>query len=183
MRVHRIIAGFGGAAVLMLTAAPAGAAVGAKPIVQFHDHFTESFSDEICGIPVDVDIVVTDNFFVYESDSFKDTASFRATNTNPANGKSVIISSAGQTSGPPPIVDEEAGTITFLTSFKGLPEKIQTANGPVLLRDAGIITFADTFDLETGDFISSEIVINKGPHPEADSDFTLFCEVISEALT
>ena len=79
-------------------------------------------------------------------------------------------------------MDEEAGTITFLTSFIGLPEMIQTANGPVLLRDAGILTFADTFDLETGDFISSEIVVNKGPHPEADSDFTLFCEVITGAL-
>jgi hypothetical protein len=41
------------------------------------------------------------------------------------NGKSVVISSAGLISGPAPIVDEEAGTITFLTSFKGLPEKIQ----------------------------------------------------------
>jgi hypothetical protein len=183
MRVHRVIAALGGAAALLLTAAPAGAAVGAKSVAQFHDHFTESFSDEICGIPVDVDLVVTDNFFVYEDDSFKDTASLRATYTNPANGKSVLISSAGQTSGPPPIVDEEAGTITFLTSFIGLPEKIQTANGPVLLRAAGIITFADTFDLETGDFISTEIVVNKGPHPEADSDFTLFCDVISEALT
>ena len=45
-----------------------------------------------------------------------------------------------------------------------------------MLRDAGIITFADTFDLETGEFISSETIVNKGPHPEADSDFTLFCE-------
>jgi hypothetical protein len=168
-------------AALTLAAVP-GTAFGAKPIEQFHDHFTESFSDEICGIPVDVDIVVTDNFFLYEDETFKDTSSFQSTNTNPVNGKSVLISSAGQVSGPPPIVDEEAGTITFLTSFKGLPEKIQTANGPVLLRDAGIITFADTFDLETGDFISSEIVVNKGPHPEADSDFTLFCDVISGAL-
>jgi hypothetical protein len=183
MRVHRIIAALCGAAALLLTAAPAGAAVGAKPIEQFHDHFTESFSDVICGIPVDVVIVVTDNFFLYEDDSFKDTASFRSTVTNPANGNSVRISSAGQNSGPPPIVDEEAGTITFLTSFKGRPEKIQTANGPVLTRDAGIITFADTFDLETGDPIASEILVTKGPHPEADSDFTLFCEVITEALT
>jgi hypothetical protein len=159
-----------------------GTAFGAKPIAQFHDHFTDSFSDSICGIPVDVDIVVTDNFFLYEDETFKDTSSFQATNTNPVNGKSVLISSAGQVSGPPPIVDEEAGTITFLTSYKGLPEKIQTANGPVLLRDAGIITFADTFDLETGEFISSEIVVNNGPHPEADSDFTLFCEVMTGAL-
>jgi hypothetical protein len=168
-------------AALTLAAVP-GTAFGAKPIEQFHDHFTESFSEEICGIPVDVDIVVTDNFFLYEGDSFKDTSSFEGTYTNPVNGKSVLISSAGQVSGPPPIVDEEAGTITFLTSFKGLPEKIQTANGPVLLSDVGIITFADTFDLETGDFISSEIVVNNGPHPEADSDFTLFCEVITGAL-
>ena len=157
-------------------------ALGSKPVEQFHDHFTESFSDEICGIPVDVNLVVTDNFFLYADGSSKDTSSFRGTFTNPVNGKSVVISSAGLISGPPPIVDEDAGTITFSTTFKGLPEKIQTANGPVLLRDAGFVTFADTFDLETGEFISSEITV-KGPHPELDSDFTLFCEVISEALT
>ena len=156
-------------------------ALAAKPIAQFHDHFTDSFSDEICGIPVDVDLVVTDNFFVYADDTFKDTSSVKQTFTNPANGKSVVLSVAGQITGPPPVVDEEAGTITFLTSYKGLPEKIQTAHGAVLLRDAGIITFADTFDLETGEFISSETIVN-GPHPEADSDFTLFCEVITGAL-
>jgi hypothetical protein len=158
-----------------------GTALGAKPIAQFHDHFTESFSDEICGIPVDVEIVVTDNFFLYADDSFKDTSSFRATFTNPVNGKSVNLSSAGQIRGSA-IVDEEAGTVTFVTTFKGLPEKIQTDNGPVLLRDAGIATFIDTFDLETGEFISSDVII-KGPHPDLESDFTLFCEVISEALT
>jgi hypothetical protein len=169
------------ALVTALAVLPASA-LAAKPIAQFHDHFTESFSDEICGIPVDVDIVVTDNFFLYADESFKDTSSFEATFTNPENGNSVVVSSAGQVTGQA-IVDEDAGTITFLTSFTGLPEKIQTAEGSVLLRDAGIITFADTFDLETGEFISSEITVNKGPHPEADSDFTLFCEVISEALT
>jgi hypothetical protein len=51
-----------------------------------------------------------------------------------------------------------------------------------LLRDAGVITFANTFDLDTGNFISGEITVNQGPHPEADSDFALFCEVISAAL-
>jgi hypothetical protein len=167
------------ALVTALAMAP-GSALGAKPVAQFHDHFTDSFSSEICGIPVDVEIVVTDNFFVYADDSFKDTSSVRQTFTNPANGKSIIVSSAGQVSGQA-IVDEEAGTITFLTSFKGLPEKIQTAHGAVLLRDAGIITFADTFDLETGDFLGSEVTV-KGPHPEADSDFTLFCEVVTAAL-
>jgi hypothetical protein len=170
------------ALVTALVVLPAPA-LAAKPIAQFHDHFTDSFSDQICGIPVDVDLVVTDNFFLYADGTTRDTSSFKQTFTNPENGKSVVVSSAGQVTGPPPVVNEEAGTITFLTSFKGLPEKIQTAHGPVLLRDAGIITFADTFDLETGEFISSETIVNKGPHPEADSDFTLFCEVISGALT
>lgn len=59
--------------------------------------------------------------------------------------------------------------------------KIQTAHGPVLLRDAGVITFVDTFDLETFELISSDVII-KGPHPEAESDFALFCEVFTEAL-
>jgi hypothetical protein len=160
----------------------APSALGAKPAAQFHDHFTESFSDEICGIPVDITVVVTDNFFLYADGSAKDTSSVRNTFTNPDNGRSVIVSNAGQIRDLAPIIDEDAGTITFTTSFKGLPEKIQTTHGSVLLRDAGVITFADTFDLETGDFISSEITV-KGPHPEADSDFTLFCDVISEALT
>jgi hypothetical protein len=169
-------------ALIAVLAMLPGTALAAQPIEQFHDHFTESFPDEICGIAVDIDLVVTDNFFLYADESFKDTSSVRATFTNPLNGKSIVISSAGQVTGPPPIVDEEAGTITFLTSFKGLPEKIQTEHGAVLLRDAGIITFADTFDLDTGEFISSEIIVNKGPHPEANSDFALFCEVVSEAL-
>jgi hypothetical protein len=157
-------------------------ALAAQPIEQFHEHFTESFSDEVCGIAVDVEIVVTNNFFLYADGTFKATGSFQATFTNPETGESVVVSSAGQVTGPPPVVDEEAGTITFMTSFIGLPEKIQTAQGAVLLRDAGVITFADTFDLETGEFISSEIIVNRGPHPEAESDFTLFCEVISGAL-
>jgi hypothetical protein len=159
-----------------------GTALGAKPVAQFHDHFTGSDSGvDICGITVDVDFVVTDNFFVYADDSFKDTSSVMLTFTNPVNGKAIVVSNAGQIVDPPPIIDEAAGTITFTTSFKGLPEKIQTAQGPLLLRDAGVATFVDTFDLETGEFLSGEVIV-KGPHPELDSDFTLFCEVISEAL-
>jgi hypothetical protein len=168
------------AAFVAFVLLPAGA-LAARPVEQFHDHFTDSFSDEICGIPVDASIVVTDNFFVYADDSFKDTNSVRATYTNPENGRSVVLSNAGQIAGTA-IVDEEAGTISFPTTYKGLPEKIQTSGGPVLLRDAGIITFVDTFDLETGDFISSDVII-KGPHPEAESDFEAFCEVMTDALS
>jgi len=167
-------------ALIVVLALP-GAALAAKPIAAFHDHFTDSFSDEVCGIPVEVKLVVTDNFFLYADDSFKDTSSVMQTFTNPENGNAVVLSGAGTVTGTA-VIDEQAGTITFVTSFIGLPEKIQTADGPVLLRDAGIITFSDTFDLATDEFLGSKVAI-KGPHPEADSDFVLFCEVITAALT
>jgi hypothetical protein len=157
--------------------------VEAGPIQQFHDHCTDGYSADICGILTNVQVVETQNIFLFADNSFRVTISAKTTFTNPVNGKSVVTTLAGEISGMAPIVDEAARTITFLTSNKGLPEKIQTGNGPVLLRDAGIITFADKFDLDTGAFISEQIVANKGPHPEADSDFTLFCEVITPALT
>jgi hypothetical protein len=160
---------------------PATAFAG-KPAERFHDRVTDSFSDVICGIPVDVELAGTNNFFLLADGDVKGTGSFHTTVTNPANGTSVIISNAGQFAGATPVVDEQAGTITFTATYKGLPEKIQTAHGPVLLRDAGVISFADTFDLQTGEFISSETLVNKGPHPEADSDFTRFCEVVGGAL-
>jgi hypothetical protein len=166
---------------LMVVLALPGAALAAKPIAAFHDHFTDSFSGEVCGIPVEIKLVVTDNFSLYADDSFKDTSSVQTTYTNPDNGNSVVLSSAGTVTGTA-LIDEQAGTITFVTSFVGLPEKIQTAQGAVLLRDVGVATFADTFDLATGEFLGTEVTL-KGPHPEADSDFVLFCEVITEALT
>jgi hypothetical protein len=164
---------------------PAGA-LGAKPEI-FHTHFLDTEEDvDVCGITVDIvaEGVFTDKAFFDQEGNFVrfiSTASAMSTLTA-ENGKSVIIQNAGQFTDVEPLIDEEAGTITFVFTFKGLPEKIQTEHGPVLLRDAGLITFADTFDLETGEFISSDVII-KGPHPEAESDFTLFCEVITEALT
>ena len=163
---------------------PAGA-LGAKPEI-FHSNFLDRDEDvDVCGIIVDVVAkgVFTDKVFLDKEGNFVrflSTASVKVTLTA-ENGKSVIIQNAGQFTDVAPLVDEEAGTITFTTTFKGLPEKIQTAHGPVLLRDAGIATFVDTFDLETNVLISSDVII-KGPHPELESDFTLFCEVISEAL-
>jgi hypothetical protein len=162
-----------------------GTALGAKPEI-FHTHFLDTEEDlDVCGITVDLvaEGVFTDKAFFDKEGNFvrfMSTASAKVTLTA-ENGKSVIVQNAGQFTDVEPLIDEEAGTITFVTTFKGLPEKIQTAQGPVLLRDAGVISFLDTFDLETGAFISSDVII-KGPHPDAESDFTLFCEVITEAL-
>ena len=167
-----------------LAVAPASA-FGGKP-ERFHQRVMEFFeADNVCGLTVDTTVsgVFTDLTF-FDKDGnfvrFMNLSSFRVTFTD-ADGDSVIVQNANlfqQTE----VVNEEAGTITFFATFKGLPEKIQTAKGPILLRDAGIATFADTFDLATGEFISSEVTVVKGPHPELDSDFELFCDIVTEAL-
>ena len=99
--------------------------------------------------------------------------------TNPDTGDSVTVSSAG-TSTEVLISGDPGGLHTVLATTKGLPEKIQTTHGPVLTRDAGIIAFLVTFDGD--EFISQETVLVKGPHPDAESDFELFCEVTVPAL-
>lgn len=170
-----------GAITALLIALP-GPASAAKPVA-FHDHFTDSFSDVVCGIPVNIDVRGTDNFMLSADGTAKDTGSGQTTMANPQNGKAVVVSFAGSALTPPPVIDEQAGTITFQPTFKGLPEKIQTARGPVLTRDAGVITFAQTFDLDTGAPISQQTTVVKGPHPEAASDFALFCQVVTTALT
>jgi hypothetical protein len=172
--------------VLVVAFAIPASALGGKPEI-FHSSFFDTQQDvEFCpGLIVDVVSrgVFTDKVF---SDSqgnfirFSSTSSAKTTLTA-ANGKSVIIQNAGSFTDLNPLVDEEAGTITFITTFKGLPEKIQTRHGRVLLRDAGVITFVDTFDLATNELVSSDVII-KGPHPEAESDFEALCEVVSQAL-
>jgi hypothetical protein len=178
--------------VASLVAAAAAVAVPAvargEPPDRFHARFSDTVEDvDVCGINVDIfaegvftDLVFFDNDGNF--DRFMSTSSGKQTLTAD-NGKSVVIQFSQQYSETEPIIDEAAGTITFVYSYKGLPEKISTPQGPVILRDAGLITFADTFDLDTGEFISGEIVVNRGPHPDADSDFVLFCEVITAALS
>lgn len=154
---------------------------------RFHGHFLDVVEDiDVCGINVDLvaEGVFTDLVFFDNAGNLTGFQSMASgTNTFTADdGKSVVVQFAGQYSEGVPIVDEDAGTITFTSTNKGLPEKFMTPGGPVLLRDAGVISFANTFDLETGDFISFEVTVNNGPHPEADSDFTLFCETLTAAL-
>jgi hypothetical protein len=170
--------------VVALAVVPAGA-LGAKP-ERFHERVVEFFAGEnVCGSTVDVAVsgVFTDLVFFDKEGNFvrfMSLASFRATFTD-ADGNAAVIQNAGMFQEVEPIIDEDAGTITFTFTIKGLPELIKTAQGPVRLRDAGIATFTDTFDLATGELISSTVT-TKGPHPELASDFTLFCDAFNEAL-
>jgi hypothetical protein len=94
----------------------------------------------------------------------------------------VILHQAGQEIAPPVVVEEAAGTVTTFFTLKGLATKLHTANGPVLLRDVGLATASATLDLDTDELISFEVFVVKGPHPDVESGFTLFCEVVTEAL-
>jgi hypothetical protein len=179
LRRALLIALVAGAAVL-----PARALAAAPEI--FHGSFSDAFDDVVvCGVTVDVrsEGVFTDKLFLDGDGNFvrfTSTVSGKTTYTA-ADGRAVVVQFSNLFVDGGPIIDEAAGTITFVSTYKGLPEKVQTAGGTVLLRDAGVITFLDTFDLATGNFISSETQVS-GPHPEADSDFLAFCDVLTEAL-
>jgi hypothetical protein len=170
-------------ALALLNAVPGVVLAGSPTIV--HDHYTDHVfltADEFCGFPVDDDVVVNTVWRFNADGSFSATGSHRDTYTNPANGKSVVVTGAGPFSLGPRIVDERAGTYTVTVGFKGLGIKVATQHGGILLRDAGLLSFTDTFLLATDEKIATTVIEN-GPHPDADSGFSLFCDVMWTALS
>jgi hypothetical protein len=160
-----------------------GSGVAAKPAFHSHERFSDTFADNICGIPGTSVVRGVDNFTVYADNTFKDNFTLTNTFTATASGKSIRIHVANQVTGNDEPIDNGDGTITFVQTFKGLPEQLKITNGPLLSRDAGVVTFTTIFDATTGDFISQTLSGEKGPHPDLDSDFAVFCDVLIPALT
>ena len=124
-----------------------------------------------------------DDFRAYADNQIVDNFEVTQTFTSASTGKSIVIHVAQRfTSNDEPIENGD-GTVTFVQTFTGLPELIRLANGGVLLRDAGTVVFTFVFDAETGDFISQTVSGEKGPHPDLDSGFEAFCDVIVPALS
>jgi hypothetical protein len=105
------------------------------------------------------------------------------------NGKSATVSWAGpekQTS--PPMIDEQAGTVTITTTSGGLFQKLSITHGPTLIRDAGTVSIVDVYQYTgnpndpVGDSISETLSRLHGPHPELLSGFSLFCDVLGPYL-
>jgi len=105
------------------------------------------------------------------------------------NGKSATVSWAGpvkQTS--PPVIDEQAGTVTITTTNGGLFRKLSITKGPTLIRDAGPVSFVDVYaytgdpNNPVGEYITTSLSGLHGPHPELLSDFSLFCDVLGPYL-
>jgi hypothetical protein len=166
---------------LGLALMPTAASAAPPEVNHFRDVFTDTDPD-FCGtgqtVEVEGDVRITD-WFSPPDGPFMTTVSGTVTFTNPDTGLSVVNSFSGRST-ETIISGDPEGIHTLLVTTTGLPEKIQTENGPVLLRDAGLIVFEITFDGD--EFISQETLLVKGPHPEEASDFTLFCEVMTEAL-
>ena len=172
-----------GARFAALSLALMASSASSAPIVEhFHGTFSDTFADNICGIDGTTVVSGMDNIQVFADGTFKDQFRQNYVFTSAATGKSVLLFVAQQFVGTGPI-DNGDGTITFVSTFKGLPEKIKLPNGRVLSRDAGFVSFNDTFDATTGDFLGETISPENGPHPDLDSGFTLFCDVIVPALT
>lgn len=175
------------AVVLGLAVALPGIGVASAPIVNDHSTFTDTFPDNLCGVSGTSTITLVDNFKLYADGTFRDTAVFRLVFTA-SNGKQVQIFSAGQETGLDEPIHNLDGTITFVSTFKGLPEKLSIANGPTLLRDAGTVTVTTTVRPNPGPqggflFVSRTVSGEHGPHPDLDSGFAAFCDVIAPALT
>jgi hypothetical protein len=178
-QMRKLLAIAGLVAAFLLTAST----VGAAPIVShFHGKFSDTFDDNICGIDGTSVVSGMDNIQEFADGTFKDEFRLNQVFTSDATGKSLEIFVAEQFTSKGPI-DNGDGTVTFVDTFKGMPEKLKIPNGPILSRDAGNVTFLDTFDATTGEFISSVISTEKGPHPDLDSGFELFCDVVVPALS
>jgi hypothetical protein len=171
------------AVVALLLAVAAPGALAANPQHErFHD--VDAFADDnFCDtgqtIEVTVDVWVNEwsapNQDVFAKNTQRGTLTF----TNSLTGDTVLehfanTSSAVLVSGDPD------GIHVLDITVNGLPELFKPPHGGVLTRDAGHIVLRQTFDGD--EFISGEILIDRGPHPQAESHFELFCEIMPEAL-
>jgi hypothetical protein len=172
------------ATVLACVTAATGLAAGSTEVEQFSD----TIPDNQCGFSGTTARHGTSVFRDTGNGTFFASGTFFGVFTAD-NGKSATLSFAGpskQTS--PPAIDEQAGTVTIMTTYGGLFVKLSITGGPTLTRDAGIVTFVDVFEYTgdpndpVGDFISGTLSGLHGPHPNLLSDFSIFCDVLGPYL-
>jgi hypothetical protein len=172
------------ATVLGCITAATGLAAGSTKV----DQFSDTFADNVCGF--------SGTLAAHGTSVFRDTGNgtYFANYTffgvfTADNGKSATVSYAGpvkQTA--PPVIDEQAGTVSIVATYGGLFQKLSITRGPTLSRDAGPVTFVDVYEYTgdpndpVGDFISETISELHGPHPDLLSGFSLFCDVLGPYL-
>ena len=173
------------ATVLACVTAATGLAAGSTEV----EHVSATFPDDVCGFSGTTAVRRTSVFRDTGNGTYFMNLNFFAVFTAD-NGKSATLSFHGpekQTS--PPVIDEQAGTVTIMTTYGGVFEKLSITRGPTLTRDAGIVTLVDVFEYTgdpsdpVGDPISEGTVSGlHGPHPDLLSGGSLFCDVLGPYL-
>jgi hypothetical protein len=168
------------ATVLACVTAAAGLASGSTEV----EHFSATFPDEVCGFSGTTAVRRTSVFRDTGNGTYFMNFTFFAVFTAD-NGKSATLSFHGpekQTS--PSVIDEQAGTVTIMTTYGGAFEKVSITRGRTLTRDAGIVTLVDIYEYTgdpndpVGDLLSETVSGLHGPHPELLSGFSVFCDVL-----
>jgi hypothetical protein len=178
MRRFALVVGI--VAALGLGAMPS--AVAANPVV-IHMTIMDSFpEDNFCGTGQTVDVTVSGNVTVFLAPNqpvdSRTVSQVNVVYTNPDNQATVLRHAAGPVS-ETTIFGNPEGRHTVEVTVRGLTGQLRTADGVVLL-GAGYLVLHEVRDGE--EVISREIVVNRGPHPNAESDLALFCEVTTAAL-
>jgi hypothetical protein len=169
------------AASLMLGVAPAAHA---ENVNNEHFTFTDSFTDpDFCGTGQAFEVTIAAAGTAFGAPNqpgvdFATNLTVTVTWTSVETGATVISRVAnrftvGTISGDP------AGIHIDEVSNIGLATQTRVEHGAVLTLDAGVITITETWDGDV--FLSGEITVNNGLHPNAEND-QLFCEVVTAAL-
>jgi len=159
-------------------------AIAAGPTFRDRDTFSETDTN-FCGTEqtVLVDGTVVANGWIGTTGGDPDqllklTLNLQITYTNPANGLAVIERwSELETNAIISGTEDAAHTHEF--SNTGLKAMLKLADGRVLTRDAGSITYRVSFDADDN-FTGVEVVSLHGPHPAFFAD--LFCPIMIDAL-
>ena len=166
--------------VLACVTAATGLAAGSTQV----EHFSFTHPTNVCGFSGTVAVRSTSVFRDTGDGTFFASGTWFAVFTAD-NGKSSTLSLAGpskQTS--PAVIDEQAGTVTTMTTYGGLFVKFSITRGPTLTRDAGTVTLVDVWKYTgdpnnpLGDLVSETLSGLHGPHPDLLSDFSVSCDVL-----
>jgi hypothetical protein len=167
------------ATVLACVTAATGLAAGSTQVEQFSD----TFPDNVCGFSGTTAVHGTSVFRDTRNGTFFASGTFFAVFTAD-NGKSATLSFLGPSRQTSLVIDEQAGTVTTVTTYLGVFEKLSITGGSTLTRDAGIVTLVDVYEYTgdpnnpMGDFISGTLSGLHGPHPDLLSGFSVFCDVL-----
>jgi hypothetical protein len=189
VRICALLAVFG---VLATMANPVSAGKPEKVLIN------DEFDEVICDIPVHTTVTgflifhIQDYVIQAEDPETQDdfwigVIQFHLDITSTNAEGVTITNSVRQINQEGDLVDNGDGTWTFTYAVNGAPLKLRSGNDTVLF-DRGRITFeeviyfGDLSTIEDNEFISGQITSISGPHPEAESDFTLFCEVFTDVM-